>query len=231
MKKLLFILLLLLIPVSIFAQTIKPIKILIVPGHDNKEWGAEFNGVKEADMTEKLSLMIFDLLKKDKKFEPIITRDWNGYTPTFEDYFINGEQAITDFINEKKSAFESKLQDGSIQAVENIYHNYASQRMATVLYGINKWADENNVDAVIHVHFNDYPRPKKVRGEYTGFAVYVRDKQMNNSKDSYQLGSFVFQSLLHDYNKSNYPPEASGVVPDQNLIAIGEYNSSRPEAF
>jgi len=32
-----------------------------------------------------------------------------------------------------------------------------TEDIALRLYGFNKWADENKVDAMVHIHFNDYP--------------------------------------------------------------------------
>ena len=221
----LFILLLLLIPVfSVSAKT--SVKVLIVPGHDDGSWGTEFLGVKEADMNVKLALMLYDRLKQDKNFEVFITRDWNGYKKEFADYFQNNEEVILQFIKNSKEKFDDKIRNGEVEEFENVYHNDASDDMVLKLYGINKWADENNIGAVIHIHFNDYPRTKThQRGKYKGFAVYIPEESLKNSKASSPLGFFVFNSLFKNYYISDYKKESGGVVPDQSLIALGANNT------
>ena len=53
----------------------EPIKILLVPGHDNEVWGAQYGNVKEADMNLRLANELLKILKKDKRFEVHITKD------------------------------------------------------------------------------------------------------------------------------------------------------------
>ena len=225
MKKLSFILFLFLL-IPFLAHAAGPVKILIVPGHDDEAWGTQFKNVKEADMNVKLGLMLYNKLKKDKNFEVYITRDWEDYRPEFKEYFSKNGEAIADFIKEKKTVFNGKMADGEIDRNQLVEHNTVNNDVATKLYGLNKWADENNIDAMIHIHFNDYPRGRAwERGDYKGFAIYTPEHQMNNFKESFQLASFVFQKLFHDYAISNYPPEKSGVVPDQELIAIGAFDT------
>ena len=226
MKKLLFIIFLFLLPLY-FTYAAKPAKVLIVPGHDDESWGTEFLGVKEADMNVKLSLMIYDQLKQDKNFEAFIVRDWDGYKKEFTDYFQNNEDSISKFIKSSKENFNTKILDGKIFELEGVNHNNAKDDVAFKLYGINKWANENSMDAVIHVHFNDYPRGRTYqRGKYKGFAVYVPEPQLKNSELSSPLGFFIFSSLLKNYDVSNYEKESFGVVPDQSLIALGANDTS-----
>ncbi len=176
------------------AQANAPYKILIVPGHDDESYGAIFNGVKEADMNVKLGLYLYNLLKKDKKFKVFITRDWQGYTKEFSDYFANNGDRINDFIENSKTSFQNKIVSGEIKKVDNnVYHNYASNKVAGILYGINLWANENNIDAVIHIHFNDYVRDKKWEiGDYKGFVIYMPYNQFKFAKESTDLAAYIF---------------------------------------
>jgi N-acetylmuramoyl-L-alanine amidase len=90
------------------------------------------------------------------------------------------------------------------------------------LYGFNKWANENKMDAVIHVHFNDYQRKNKwTVGTRTGFAIYMPEVQMVNSHESVLLAANIFEELKKKYDTSNYKRELKGLVPDQTLIALG----------
>ena len=231
MKKFLFIFLILLLPIF-FAQATMPTKVLIVPGHDDEVLGAQFGRIKEADMNLKLSLMLYNRLKKDKNFEVYITRDWDGYKKEFTDYFKDNESAIRQFIKDSKDSFDNRTPNSEIGEFEGVQHNDVSENTALKLYGINKWANENNVDAVIHVHFNDYPRPRSwERGDYKGFAIYSPDHQLGNYKSSFQLASFIFQSLLKYYPISNYEKEFSGIVPDQELIAVGANNTLKTRSI
>src|SRR3989344_4708927 len=51
------------------------IKILIVPGHDNDSFGAQFKGIKETQMNAELGQELFEFFQKDGKFEAYATRD------------------------------------------------------------------------------------------------------------------------------------------------------------
>jgi N-acetylmuramoyl-L-alanine amidase len=202
-----------------------PIKILLVPGHDNDVWGAQYGNTKEADMTLVLATRIYNILKKDKRFEVHITRDGStplGYTKEFSDYFTANQDAISAFKENAKTQMQGNLANGSFIQKINPPHHTVSEDVAIRLYGFNKWADDNKMDAVIHIHFDDYPRPTVwTKGKYTGFTVYFPDGQLVNWKESSQLGADIFTQLRKKYTTSTYPPEKGGLVPDQSLIALG----------
>lgn len=220
-KKILFILILLLIP-AFSIRAAEPFKILLVPGHDNEIWGAQYGNIKEADMNLVLATQIKDLLKKDKRFKVFIIRDSSGYTKQFADYFSSHTIDIKNFKENAKKEMQNKISSGSFMKKENVFHNPATENTSIILYGINKWANENNMDAVIHIHFNDYPRKTKwTVGKYKGFAIYMPDGQMLNSKGSALLSGNIFTQLSKKYISSNYEKEIGGLIPDQKLIALG----------
>ncbi len=233
MKKLLFTFFILLsftIPIfSVGAVTTvakkPPIKILLVPGHDNDVWGAQYGNIKEADMNLALATRIYNLLKKDKRFEVHITRDGStgsGYTKEFADYFSTNKDAITAFKENAKQETQDKIESGNFVEREIVDHNAVNANTSIVLYGINKWADENKMDAVIHIHFNDYPRaPIWTIGKYKGFVIYYPDGQLVNWMASSQLAADIFSQLRKKYGASTYKKELAGLVPDQKLIALG----------
>jgi N-acetylmuramoyl-L-alanine amidase len=205
---------------------IKPIKILLVPGHDDTVWGAQYGNMKEADMTLALATKIYNLLKKDKRFEVYITRDQDGYVKEFADYFAEHQADILSFKDKAKKQTLSEIISGIFIPKKNVPHVGVSEDTSIKLYGINKWADENKMDAVIHIHFNDYPRPSKwTIGTYKGFVVYFPDGQLANSKESANLATDIFDQLRKKYATSTYPPEAGGLVSDQKLIAVGANNT------
>jgi N-acetylmuramoyl-L-alanine amidase len=202
---------------------IKPIKILLVPGHDNEVWGAQYGNMKEATMTLALATQIYNILKKDKRFDVYITRDNSPaeYTKDFLD-FLAQKDAIITFEQNAKKIIQNEITNGSFVQKENAPHHSVSEDVALRLYGFNKWADENKIDAMIHIHFNDYPRPNAwtIR-KYKGFVVYYPDGQLSNSKESGNLAADIYTQLHKKYTTSTYPPEAGGLTPDQKLIALG----------
>ena len=207
-------------------QTKSPIRILIAPGHDNQVWGTQYGNLKEADMNLALGMQIYNLLKKDKRFKVYITRDQSGYTKTFADYFADHRADIISFKENAKKEAQSQIASGSIIQKNGVPHASVSADTSIKLYGINKWADENNIDAVINVHFDDYYRPDVwTIGKYKGFTVYFPDAQMPNAKESVPLASNIFGQLSKKYNISNFQDESKGLVPDQKLIALGVNNS------
>ena len=85
------------------------------------------------------------------------------------------------------------------------------------------------MDAVIHIHFNDYPRAQKwTVGKYKGFAIYMPDGQLVNWKESGQLAADIFTQLRKKYITSTYEKELGGVVSDQKLIALGSNGTLLP---
>jgi hypothetical protein len=224
MKKLLFttfLLAALIVPMRIVKAN-TPIKILLVPGHDDEVWGAQYGNIKEADMNLALATRIYNILVKDKRFKVHITRDTNGYTKEFSDYFAQNQDAITAFKENAKIKTKDEIASGNFIQKINPPHGTASEDTAIKLYGFNKWADENKMDAVIHIHFNDYPRDMKwIIGKYTGFTIYFPDGELANWKESALLAADIFSQLRKKYATSTYPPEKGGLIPDQSLIALG----------
>ncbi len=209
--------------------TIKPVKILIVPGHDNEVWGAQYGNIKEADMNLVLAKQIYAILKKDKRFEVYITRDSLGYTKTFADYFSLHQKDIKTFKENSKKEMKNSIASGVVIKKDGVPHVGVNESVAMNLYGFNKWAGENNIDAMIHVHFNDYPRNNKWEiGDYKGFAIYVPENQMPNSAKSLPLAESIFKEIHKKYMTSTYEEEKSGIIPDQKLIALGA-NNTLPE--
>ena len=227
MRKILFIILFIFIfTPTVSAQVTTPIKILLVPGHDDEVWGAQYGNIKEADMNLSLGQELFNILKKDERFEVYITRKWGGYTKEFEEYLTLGRDAISAFKENAKAVMKTLITSGTFIQKKNPPHVGVNQDTAIKLYGLNKWANENDIDALIHIHFNDYPRPNKwFIGKYWGFNLYIPEEQMANAKESKELAENVFLKLKEKYVVSNYEKEVIGLVPDQKLIALGANGS------
>ena len=201
---------------------LEPIKILIVPGHDEKSNGAKFGSLKESDMTLELGTQIFEKLKEDERYEVWITRDLLGYTPLFAEYFSENKEAIISFTNEAKKKMKEKIEKGDFtdNSPEPIY--VVTPDTGVKLYGINKWANENQIDIVVHIHFNDHTRKKKsTAGKYKGFAIYYPEEQMPNYGKSLAFAKSIFGELSTIYKTSDNVRETGGLVANQDLIVLG----------
>jgi hypothetical protein len=99
--------------------------------------------------------------------------------------------------------------------------------VALRLYGINKWENENNVDIAIHVHINDNPRRNPTGpGIYSGFTMYVPEKEYTNSPTTKAVAETIFKRLAKYNPVSDLPIEDNGIVEEGDLIAIGAHNTA-----
>ncbi len=217
---------------SVYASTPVKIKILVVPGHDDVDYGTHYKKIKEADMTLRLSELLVKELKKDKRFAVYVARDKAGYTAPIEDFFRDHHDEILSYMTVSKSAYAGQFESGQIESISSVPHNNASQQIAEKLYGINLWANQNKMDLVIHIHFNDESgRDNDKRGEYKGFAVYMPEKQLDNAKPSSAVAMRVFSELYKKYQPSTMEKESAGIVFDQSLIAVAGRNAIDTRRF
>lgn len=208
-------------------QTGQTVKILIIPGHDKKYSGAYFRGVSEQEINLRLAEKIKTELMRDPLLDVTVTRDANGYIPIIQEYFDNNEKSINRFIEtHKKKTAELKAEDGFDMDVQ-VPHADALPMVAYQLYGVNKWAEENNFDIILNIHFNDdTAHASGAVGDFSGFVVYVPDENLLNHKDGDILGAAIGARMNQTFPVSNMPLEAEkadlgGVIPDFHLIALG----------
>lgn len=202
-----------------------PVSILLVSGHDHYSYGGKFRELKEEQLTRELAAEIFYLLNQDNRFRVITTRDFatGDYTSSFATYFASSEAQIVLFRQEVKEAMKNLLKAGTILQVEPIIkHNPVMADTSFRLYGINKWANDHDIDLVLHLHFNDYPRADMTAfGKYTGFSLYVPEKQLPHSSQSKQVAEALYSRLQTVSATSTFPLEAGGIIEAQDLIAVG----------
>lgn len=214
--------------VPVVSAQMPKVRILLVPGHEPDYGGAEYKDLKERDMTVELAQDLQGFLDSDSHYETFITRDTTAWDPTFVNYFKTGWNDIIAW-EQASHAEESKLikMGTAPKPVASVYHNSAPSDVATRLYGITKWANENDIDITIHIHFNDYPgRKSNIPGEYSGFAIYVPAAQYDNSSTTKAIADKVFGELKKYNPVSNLPGESTGIVDEPELIAIGANNTA-----
>ncbi len=206
----------------------KKIRILIAPGHEPNYGGAEYGSLLEREMNVELAQDLAGLLKNNTHYDVMLSRDNDQWNPTLATYFTNHWDEISAFFKESKDERLSMISSGQVKKpVSPIYHNAAPQNVALRLYGINKWENENAVDIAIHIHFNDYPgHVYNSPGEYSGFAVYVPERQYANSSTTKSIADTIFKRLSKYNAASNFPLEGGGLVEEPDLIAIGAYNTT-----
>ena len=118
---------------------------------------------------------------------------------------------------------------GLIDATSGVEHNSAPSDVALMLYGINVWANNQGFDIILHIHFNDHDgRASDRPGKYSGFTLYTPEKQFSNSEGSNELAKKIFARLSTYFAVSNLPGESVGITEDQDLIAIGAFNTLDP---
>lgn len=213
---------------AVSTPTEKKVKILIVPGHEPDSGGAEFNGIYERNIVVDIANALADLLRQNPHYEVMVARTKVAWNPILQSYFDTNAAAIQDFRTSQATMMAQYLAQGSVAlASDQIGHSTTSTKGALELYGINKWASENHYGITLHLHLNDYSgHPSKAVGKYDGFAVYIPDRQYSNAEASRVIGNALAVRLNAYHATSTLPKEDVGVVPDQQLIAIGSNNSA-----
>jgi len=209
-------------------QTQRKIRILIVPGHEPDYGGAEFGNIKERDLAVELGQDLERFLKADNDYQVFITRDTQAWSPVFTDYFKNNWKDIVAWKKAARKEMSRLMSVGTTKIpAPAVIHNNIPADVAIRLYGINKWANENDINLVIHVHINDYwGYPSNVPGKYSGFVIYLPAQQYSNSTTTGAVAEAVFNRLAKYNPVSNLRQESAGLVSDSELIAVGANNTS-----
>ena len=211
---------------SLYQEQKRPIRVLIVPGHDEESVGAVYRGLRETDLTVTLGEELVALFARDTHFAPMITRTNNGYTDTFAALFENNRESVKSFQDYVKYYAQLFLWHKMIIPRKTVDHATARPEQALKLYGINWWVNGNSVDLALHIHFNDYPRRDRNKpGEYYGYAIYYPERQLPNHYASKPIAQALHRRLRNILMPSTYPQESGGLVESQELIALGANGS------
>ena len=139
--------------------------------------------------------------------------------------YLDSEKGnIEEFQKEKKEIMKELMEEGKVKGNIVVYHNFARPEVVDILYGINKFANDNDFDITLHIHFNDYPGRIGSHGKYSGFSIYVPEKQYSNAEASYDFAKKVSRHLSNIFAVSDMPKEDM-ITQDQELIAVGSYNT------
>lgn len=199
-----------------------------MPGHEPGFGGTEFKGIKERDLAVDLANSLSEFLKSDPHYEVIVARSKEAWNPLLSVYFKDHWDEIQKFRDNQKAQMAELVSEGKVEKItDGVAHNSAPKDVATRLFGINKWENDNDIDIAIHIHFNDYPRqPLSKAGDYSGFTIYVPEKQYSNAVATKVVADSVYSRLSKIFPTSDLPKENVGVVEDQDLIAIGQSNTT-----
>lgn len=118
------------------------------------------------------------------------------------------------------------VKNGQVTREQPYARNSARSDVATRLYGVNTWANENDIDIIIHIHFNHYRGTKlDQRGKYSGLSIYIPESQYSNANASRPVAQAVYDQLTMFFASSDLPLESDGIIEDQDLISIGSFNT------
>lgn len=211
---------------NVLKETNNKIKILLVPGHEPNAGGAdEFKAIKERNLNLQLSEILKNDLSNNPDIEVITARDTNGWNPDLKNYVETNKTEIMDWVFSMKKIMLEKINNGEIKLVNSgMKHNIATSSAVLYLYGTNKWIEENNIDLVLHIHFNSNP---KINGKpnFSGYCIYIPEKQYNNSSSSRIFANYLNEEISKIQTPSTMPQEKDLIIEDQKLIATGNYNT------
>jgi len=203
------------------------VKILLVPGHEPSYGGAEYSNLLERQMTVELAEQLRQFIGGNSRYEVFVSRNQNGWSPIFSSYFKTNWDEIVAWTRNNREETERLSRLGEFHpVVPSVIHNKAPQNVALRLYGISKWSNENDIDIIVHIHFNDNPgHLRNSPGKYSGFAIYIPQNQYFNSSTTHTVANSIFNRLQKLNPISNFGGESGGIIETQDLIAVGAYNS------
>lgn len=204
------------------------VRILIMPGHEPDFGGAVFQGQYEREMAVSIAESLAAELRTDPNLEVLVARGNMGWNDDLEQYFDHQGRKIERFVDDHKEAYAKLEKRGRLaESAEQAAHNEARSDVALRLYGVSKWANENDVDLMLHLHLNDETsHAADVPGIHSGLAIYVPDSIYGNAKASMALAEPVFERLNETTATSTSGLETQGILEDRELIAIGAYNTA-----
>lgn len=211
------------------------INILIMPGHEPGYGGAEYidpiyGEIIEREVVVTLAHALEQELEKNIHYNVTVARTNADWHESIKNYFVQSWEYIDEWRIAHTVYYQAMQAVGNspnISEHQKVFHKDAPENVARRLYGINSWANENNIDIAIHLHINDYPRKNTdIPGKHVGFAIYVPASQYNNSKTAKEIAHNIYGELVRHNTISTLTGESAGIVDDAELIAVGANNTS-----
>ncbi len=202
------------------------VHILIVPGHEPTYGGAEIYSLYERNLVVEIAQDLEQYLKADGNYQPFTTRDTQSWNPLFADYFKNNWDAIIAWEQASRQS-ASGLTPLGVSMAPRVDHIDIPADVAVRLYGLTKWANENDIDIILHLHLNDYPgHSSRVPGKYSGLVIYTPAEQYGNNATTKAIANAIFKRLALYNPVNDLPVESYGIIDDQKLIAVGAHNTA-----
>lgn len=197
-------------------------RILLVAGHTADTQGTVYRTLTEYELNYQMMNLLATRLRS-AGYEVVTTHQGDDYNETFTQYFEEHKEEILDFRQAQRDAYAEEYPLGVV--TNDTDHNYASTLGVLQLYGVNHWANNHDIDAVLHIHFNDYPgRGNDNVGEHTGFSLFTSLKTNDNFVESFRLAKQIERHMLDYADRSTVLRESAGVL-ESELIAVGQANS------
>lgn len=212
-------------------QDSDPLKILIVPGHEPTYGGTQFKGLYEREVVLQIASELQGYLNNNGNYEVYVSRDAGGWNPKIERTFDSKSdlKKISSYVKKQKATQKKLIKKNNFNKPgegEQVGHNAAPTDVALRLYAINRWANANDIDLVVNLHINDTPdHDENTPSIHSGYSIYIPDAQYGNGKASRPIAEAVAARLSATSATSTLPGERAGVIEDQELIAIGAYNT------
>lgn len=205
------------------------VRVLVMPGHEPNYGGAEYQGFYEREIVVEVADQLAGYLKQNPEYEVIVARSNSEWHEDLAEYFEEENKDIEKFVSKAKREFNRSVRRGDISLPneeETVSHNSAPSEVALRLYGISKWANENDIDMVLHLHINDTTdHGPNEPSKHSGFTVYIPDEQYGNGEVSRDLAEALTPRFSAMHATSTLPVEDKGIVPSQELIAIGAFDT------
>lgn len=213
---------------SVIPESQSKVRIFLMPGHEPDYGGAEYRTAIERDLNVVIAKNLKTYLEEDGKFEVVLGRDEKKWHPELDAYFKNNWTEIKQWKDEQAKNMAKLVAEGKLQLLsEPAPRQEVPSDVAIRLYGINKWVGENDFDMAVHLHINDYGgRLRNRPGVLSGYVVFVPEDQYSNSGSAQMVAQALSDRLNQFFPQSDAKSEKGGVVEDQELVALGRYNTS-----
>lgn len=213
---------------GVLPQSESKIRIFLMPGHEPDFGGAEYRTAIEREINVDIANHLKTYLESDGRFEVVVGRNNTEWHPELATYFKENWTEIKRWKDEQAKNMAQLVAEGKINLLSDpAPRQEVPSDVAIRLYGINKWVGENDFDMAVHIHVNDYGgRLRNRPGNLTGYVVFVPEDQYSNSGSARMVAEALSDRLDQFFPQSDAKREKGGVVQDQELVALGRYNTS-----